>query len=47
MAAENVQTTLSLMNDDGINQLQRGADWLRDRKILSGKIDIADHTVKL
>jgi sulfonate transport system substrate-binding protein len=47
MAAEKVQTTLSLMNDDGIKQLQRGADWLSDRKILSGKITVADHTVKL
>ncbi|MTD57244.1 ABC transporter substrate-binding protein [Amycolatopsis pithecellobii] len=47
MAAKNVQTTLSLMNDDGIAQLQRGADWLAERKILTRKIDIADHSVKL
>jgi sulfonate transport system substrate-binding protein len=47
MAANNVQTTLSLMNDDGVNQLQRGADWLTERKILSGKISVADHAAKL
>ncbi|WP_236791501.1 aliphatic sulfonate ABC transporter substrate-binding protein [Amycolatopsis sp. GM8] len=47
MAAKNVQTTLAPMNDDGIAQLQRGADWLSERKILSGKIDIAEHSVKL
>jgi sulfonate transport system substrate-binding protein len=43
----NVQTTWSLINDDGIAQLQAGADWLSERKVLSGKINIADHAVKL
>ncbi|XVQ15079.1 NrtA/SsuA/CpmA family ABC transporter substrate-binding protein [Spirillospora sp. CA-255316] len=38
---------LSLMNDEGVRQLQWGADWLTERKILSGRIDIAEHTVKL
>lgn len=47
MAAENIQTNLQLINDDGISQLQKGADWLSERKILSGKIDIADHAVRL
>jgi sulfonate transport system substrate-binding protein len=47
MAAENLQITLSLMNDDGIGKLQFGADWLTQRKILSNKITIADHSVKL
>ncbi|RSD12006.1 aliphatic sulfonate ABC transporter substrate-binding protein [Amycolatopsis eburnea] len=47
MAAKNVQTKLALINDDGIAQLQRGADWLTQRKILSGPITIADHAVKL
>jgi sulfonate transport system substrate-binding protein len=47
LVEENVQITWSLINDDGIAQLQAGADWLTDHKILSGKINIADHAVKL
>lgn len=44
---QNVQTTWSLINDEGIAALQAGADWLTERKVLSGKIDIAGHAVKL
>ncbi|UQU66750.1 aliphatic sulfonate ABC transporter substrate-binding protein [Couchioplanes caeruleus] len=44
---QNVQTTWSLINDEGIAALQAGADWLSERKVLSGKIDIAEHAVKL
>jgi len=44
---QNVQTTWSLINDEGIAALQAGADWLTERKVLSGKIDIAEHSVKL
>jgi sulfonate transport system substrate-binding protein len=47
LVAENVQVTWSLINDDGIAQLQAGADWLSAHKVLSGKINIADHAVKL
>ena len=47
IVAGDVQTTWSLITDDGIAQLQAGADWLSERKVLSGKIDIADHAVKL
>ncbi|PRY23342.1 ABC transporter substrate-binding protein [Pseudosporangium ferrugineum] len=47
IVAQNVQISWSLMNDDGIAQLQAGADWLSERKVLSGKIDIAEHSVKL
>jgi sulfonate transport system substrate-binding protein len=47
LVKENVQTHWSLMADDGIAQLQAGADWLSDHKVLSGKITIADHAVKL
>ena len=35
------------INADGIAQLQAGADWLTQHKVLSGKINIADHAVKL
>jgi sulfonate transport system substrate-binding protein len=47
IASKPVTTTLSLINDDGIAQLQGGADWLTQRKILTGPIKIADHSVKL
>jgi sulfonate transport system substrate-binding protein len=42
-----VKTHWQLMNDEGISRLQRGADWLTERKVLSGKIDIAQHAVRL
>jgi sulfonate transport system substrate-binding protein len=47
LVAANVQITWSLINDEGIAALQSGADWLTERKVLSGKITIADHAVKL
>jgi sulfonate transport system substrate-binding protein len=47
LVAEKVQTNWSLINADGIAQLQAGADWLTDHKVLSGKINIADHAVQL
>jgi sulfonate transport system substrate-binding protein len=47
LVKNNTQVTWSLINDDGIAQLQSGADWLTDHKVLSGKINIADHAVKL
>ena len=47
LVAENVQVTWSLINDAGIAQLQAGADWLSEHKVLSDKISIADHAVKL
>ncbi|GAB2673899.1 aliphatic sulfonate ABC transporter substrate-binding protein [Saccharopolyspora gloriosae] len=47
MARHDVQTRLSFIDDDGVAQLQRGADWLSDRDILSGSIDIAEHSVRL
>jgi sulfonate transport system substrate-binding protein len=47
LVSQNVQVTWSLINDDGIAQLQAGADWLSERKVLSGKINIADHAVRL
>ena len=47
LVAENVQVTWSLINDDGIAQLQAGADWLSAHKVLSDKINIADHAVRL
>jgi sulfonate transport system substrate-binding protein len=47
LVAENVQVTWSLINDDGIAQLQAGADWLSAHQVLSDKITVADHAVKL
>jgi len=42
-----VKEKLSFIDDEGIRQLQYGADWLTERGILTGKINIADHAVKL
>lgn len=42
-----VSQDLRLIDDEGIAALQWGADWLADRHILSGRIDIAQHTAKL
>ena len=38
---------LSLMNDEGEASLQRGVDWLTERKVLSGKLNVAEHSVRL
>ena len=47
LVQQNVQTSWSLIDDKAIADLQYGADWLADRKVLSKKITIADHAVKL
>ena len=39
--------TWHLLDDAGIAQLQRSADWLAARHILTGKLAVADHVVKL
>ncbi len=38
---------LSFMSPEGEANLQRGVDWLTDRKVLSGKLNIAQHSVRL
>ena len=38
---------LSFLDDEGIANLQRGIDWLTERKILSGKLNVAEHSVRL
>jgi sulfonate transport system substrate-binding protein len=40
-------STLNLMDDQGIAELQRGADWLSEHGILSSKIDVSKHSVRL
>jgi sulfonate transport system substrate-binding protein len=47
LVRQNVQTTWSLIDDRAIADLQAGADWLAQRKVLSARIDIAEHAVKL
>jgi sulfonate transport system substrate-binding protein len=47
IVASGVRTHWQLMNEDGIWQLQRGADWLTAHRVLSDKIDIAQHVVRL
>jgi sulfonate transport system substrate-binding protein len=38
---------LSFMNEEGEANLQRGVDWLAERRVLSAKLNIADHSVRL
>ena len=38
---------LSFMNGEGEASLQRGVDWLAERKVLSGKLNVAEHSVRL
>lgn len=42
-----VRQRLRLMDDEGVAELQYGADWLAERRILSDRIDIAEHSVQL
>ncbi|WP_131785673.1 ABC transporter substrate-binding protein [Protofrankia symbiont of Coriaria ruscifolia] len=47
LVASKVVTKLKLIDDDAIEKLQYGADWLSERKVLPSKIVIADHVAKL
>jgi sulfonate transport system substrate-binding protein len=47
LVAKNAQVTWNFINDEGIAALQYGADWLAQRKVLSAKIKITDHSVRL
>ena len=38
---------LSFVNEEGEANLQRGVDWLSERKVLSAKLNIAEHSVRL
>jgi len=40
-------TRWSLMNDEGIAKIQQGVDWLAERKILTSRLDVAAHSVRL
>jgi sulfonate transport system substrate-binding protein len=42
-----ITSKLSLMNDEGEANLQRGIDWLSERRVLSGKLNVAQHSVRL
>lgn len=41
------RTELSFMNDEGVAKLQRAIDWLSERRVLSGRLDVAKHAVRL
>jgi sulfonate transport system substrate-binding protein len=41
-----ISLTWQLFDNAGIAQLQRSADWLSERKILSGKLNVAEHIIK-
>jgi sulfonate transport system substrate-binding protein len=42
-----VTTTWNFIDPRGISELQRGADWLSKRGVLSGHLDVAAHAVSL
>ncbi len=42
-----INSKLSFMNDEGEANLQRGVDWLSERKVLSSKLNINEHSVRL
>jgi sulfonate transport system substrate-binding protein len=41
-----ISLTWQLFDDAGVAQLQRSADWLSERKILSGKLNVAEHVIR-
>jgi sulfonate transport system substrate-binding protein len=47
LIAERTTSTLRFIDDEGLAKLQAGADWLSERKVISGKLDVAAHSVRL
>jgi sulfonate transport system substrate-binding protein len=47
MVSERLTSTLRFIDDEGLSKLQAGADWLSERKVISGKLDVAAHSVRL
>jgi sulfonate transport system substrate-binding protein len=47
LVSERTTSTLRFIDDEGIAKLQAGADWLSERKVISGKLDVAAHAVRL
>ncbi|MET0390021.1 MAG: aliphatic sulfonate ABC transporter substrate-binding protein [Polyangiales bacterium] len=47
IASREVTYDWKLVDDTGISELQRAADWLTAHKVLSNRIDIAQHVVRL
>jgi sulfonate transport system substrate-binding protein len=44
---QKISSKLNFMNEEGEANLQRGIDWLAERKVLSGRLNIAEHSVRL
>jgi sulfonate transport system substrate-binding protein len=47
LKARAINTRWNLIDDEGLAKLQFGADWLAERNILSGKLRVAEHAVRL
>ncbi len=47
LVSEHSTSTLRFIDDEGLAKLQAGADWLSERKVISGKLDVAAHAVRL
>jgi sulfonate transport system substrate-binding protein len=44
---QRITSKLSFMNEEGEANLQRGIDWLAERKVLTAKLNVAEHSVRL
>jgi sulfonate transport system substrate-binding protein len=42
-----VNTNWSLMDNEGIAKIQHGVDWLAERKVLTARLDVEKHSVRL
>jgi sulfonate transport system substrate-binding protein len=47
IAARQITSTLHFIDDEGVSQLQYAANWLSEHKVLTGAVDIAQHSVRL
>jgi sulfonate transport system substrate-binding protein len=47
LIAERTNSRLGFIDDEGLAKLQAGADWLAAHKVISGRLKLADHSVRL
>jgi sulfonate transport system substrate-binding protein len=47
ITARRVTSTLRFVDDEGVSQLQYASNWLSQHKVITGSLDIAEHSVRL
>jgi len=47
LIAERTSSRLAFIDDEGLGKLQAGADWLAEHKVISGRLNLAEHAVRL